>query len=104
MSRLFAIAVATLVLIACQAISPARVLACDGDDCFPGHFWPQFHYRGVHRFQPKLHDGVPIVRDYPDYYGAYYGTACIWTQRTVPTENGPAVALVPHCASYGALD
>ena len=104
MSRLFAIAVATLILVACQAISPVRALACAGDDCFPGYFWPQFHYEGVDRFKPRLHDGVPIVRDYPDYYGAYTGTACIWTKRTISTPNGPAIGLVPFCKSYGALD
>jgi hypothetical protein len=105
MSRQFRILIAALILIACDAALPVRALAlCSGSGCFYGGFWPPYYYQGVKRFYPRFEDGGPAVMDYPDFYGAFYGTGCVWTRRTVSTPNGPAVAMVPFCASYGALD
>lgn len=78
-------------------VATAHELICPNAAC---DFLPLWPHARAHNFHPRLRDGVPLVKDFPNDPEGYYGTGCVWSRRPLATPAGPQWRWARYCVSY----
>ena len=99
----FAIALLALMLPAASATANelhtgSHHLFCPDNACFD--LGAPFPAKRLHKFYPRLHDGIPMVDDFQTDPTEFHGVGCIASWRRVVTPEGPGWALARDCWSY----
>lgn len=105
MLRLSGFAIALLALMLPAANTTANELQtgshhlfCPAGACFD--LGAPLRAKRLHKFYPRLHDGIPLVDDFQTDPTGFHGVGCIASWRPVVTPEGPGWALARDCWSY----
>lgn len=71
---------------------------CPGNACFD--LGAPFPAKRLHKFYPRLHDGLPLVDDFQTDPTEFHGVGCVSSWRPVVTPEGPSRVLARDCWSY----